>query len=48
LTKKNSCSIIKGEDVEKINIALEKGKRVEIIPIKDGVKIIEIMRRTIK
>jgi hypothetical protein len=34
--------------LEQIKIALEKGNRVEIIPVKDGVKVLEIKRKEIK
>lgn len=35
-------------DVAKIEAKLAKGDRVELIPIKDGVKIIHIRREEIK
>lgn len=34
--------------LEQIKIALEKGNRVEIINVKDGIKIFEIKRKEIK
>lgn len=33
---------------EMIYRTLNKGNRVEIIPVKDGVKVLEVERRTIK
>lgn len=33
---------------EKIAEALDRGNRVEIIPVKDGVKVLEVERRAIK
>lgn len=33
------------DSIEKV---LEKGDRVEIIPVKDGVKVLEIKRKEIK
>jgi hypothetical protein len=34
--------------IERIKIILAKGDRVELIPIKDGVKVIHIKREEIK
>lgn len=34
--------------LEQIKIALEKGNRVEIISVKDGIKVFEIKRKEIK
>ena len=34
--------------LEQIKIALEKGNRVEIINVKDGIKVFEIKRKEIK
>ena len=33
------------DNIEKV---LEKGDRVEIIPVKDGIKVLEIKRKEIK
>ena len=35
-------------DVKAIESVLAKGDRVELIPVKDGIKIIEVKRRVIK
>jgi hypothetical protein len=34
--------------IEKIKAILEKGDRVELIPVKDGVKVIRIKREEVK
>jgi hypothetical protein len=34
--------------IEKIKAILEKGDRVEIIPVKDGVKVIRVKREEVK
>lgn len=36
------------EQVAAINAALEKNYRIELIPLKDGVKIIKVSRAEIK
>jgi len=36
------------EQVAAINAALEKNYRVELIPLKDGVKIVKVSRAEIK
>lgn len=36
------------KDVKAIESVLAKGDRVEIIPVKDGIKIIEVKRKVIK
>lgn len=36
------------EMVEKIKQILEKGDRIELIPVKDGVKVIHEVRREVK
>lgn len=36
------------ETIKAIEAVLAKGDRVEIIPVKDGVKIIHIMRKEVK
>ena len=36
------------EQVEKIKQVLEKGDRIELIPGKDGVKIIQEIRKEVK
>ena len=36
------------EQVEKIKEVLEKGDRIELIPVKDGIKIIRESRNEIK
>ena len=34
--------------IEAINSVLAKGDRVELIPVKDGVKVIQVRRKEIK
>lgn len=41
-------AIVIPEMQEKIVKTLNKGNRVEIIPVKDGVKVLEVERRAIK
>lgn len=41
-------SHITTEQVAAINAALEKNYRVELIPLKDGVKIVKVSRAEIK
>lgn len=36
------------EQVEKINQVLERGDRIELIPGKDGIKIIQESRKEVK
>lgn len=36
------------EQVRQIQVVLSKGERVELIPIKDGVRVFEIRRKEIK
>ena len=36
------------EQLERIHAALEKGHRIEIIPLKDNVKIMDIRREELK
>jgi hypothetical protein len=36
------------EQVEKIKQVLEKGDRIELIPAKDGIKIIQESRKEVK
>lgn len=36
------------ENIRAINAVLEKDQRVEIIPVKDGVKVVRVRRETIK
>lgn len=36
------------KQISQIEYALKRNKRIEIIPIKDGVRIVEIKRETIK
>lgn len=36
------------KDVKAIESVLAKGDRVELIPVKDGIKIIEVKRKVIK
>lgn len=36
------------QDIAKIEAVLSKGDRVELIPVRDGVKIIHIKRREVK
>ncbi len=43
------CTVhITDEQVAAINAALEKNYRVELIPLKDGVKIVKVSRAEIK
>lgn len=39
---------MKPETVKAIEVILSKGYRVELIPVKDGVKVIQVQRREIK
>ena len=39
---------LSSEQVEKIKQVLEQGNRIELIPVKDGVKIIQEVRNEIK
>lgn len=36
------------KQLESIEKVLEKGDRVEIIPVKDGIKVLEIKRKEIR
>ena len=36
------------EQVKKISEVLEKGDRIELIPVKDGIKLIQESRKEIK
>lgn len=36
------------EQLERIHAALEKGHRIEIIPLKDNIKIMDIRREELK
>lgn len=36
------------QDVAKIEAVLSKGDRAELIPVKDGVKVIHIKRKEVK
>lgn len=36
------------EQVEKIAEVLKKGDRIELIPVKDGIKIVQESRREVK
>jgi hypothetical protein len=40
--------MITEEQILAINRALARGDRVEIIPVKDGVRIVRIMRKNLK
>lgn len=39
---------ITNEQLERIHAALEKGHRIEIIPLKDNIKIMDIRREELK
>lgn len=39
---------LKPEQIKAAEAILEKGDRVELIPVRDGVKIIHIKRREVK
>lgn len=39
---------MKPETVKAIEAILSKGYRVELIPVKDGVKVIQVQRKEIK
>jgi hypothetical protein len=39
---------ITSEQLERIHAALEKGHRIEIIPLKDNIKIMDIRREELK
>lgn len=36
------------ENIKDIEMVVSKGERVEIIPVKDGVRIVKVKRETIK
>lgn len=36
------------EQLERIHVALEKGHRIELIPLKDNIKIMDIRREELK
>ena len=39
---------ITNEQLERIHAALEKGHRIELIPLKDNIKIMDIRREELK
>lgn len=39
---------VKPETIKAIEAILSKGDRVELIPVKDGVKVIQVQRKEIK
>ena len=36
------------EDIKKINLVISKGERAEVVPVKDGVRIIHVKRSEVK
>lgn len=40
--------LLKGNDIKAAEKILAKGDRVELIPVKDGVKVIKIKREEVK
>ena len=39
---------LSGKEIKAIEHTLAKGERVEIIPVKDGVKVVRVKRETIQ
>lgn len=39
---------MKSETIKTIEAILSKGDRVELIPVKDGVKVIQVQRKEVK
>lgn len=48
MNNKDKKAYIGPKEAESINAALAQGARVELIPVKDGVKIIRVRRDEIK
>ena len=46
--KQKSSSILDFQQLKAINRILAQGDRVEIIPVKDGVKVIQVKRVEVK
>ena len=46
--KKERARALTDDEIERINSMLAKDQRVELIPTKDGVRVIEIKREEVK
>ncbi len=46
--KKTTVSSVTADDLPAINAVIAKGDRVELIPVKDGVKVMRVKREEIK
>lgn len=42
------ANLLTPEHIKKAESALEKGDRVELIPVKDGVKVVRVRREEVK
>lgn len=48
MANKKPTSAIESGDLPAINTVLAKGDRVELIPVKDGVKVVRVRREEVK
>lgn len=48
MADKNPVSALEPGDLPAINTVLAKGDRVELIPVKDGVKVVRVRREEVK
>lgn len=47
MTDKNG-RILSKEEIKAIEATLDKGDRVELIPVKDGIRVMRVKRETLK
>ena len=48
MADKKPVSALESGDLPAINTVLAKGDRVELIPVKDGVKVVQVRREEVK
>lgn len=48
MADKKPVSALESGDLPAINTVLAKGDRVELIPVKDGVKVVRVRREEVK
>lgn len=48
MSKERNAKNLQQDDIKAIETVLSKGDRVELIPVKDGIKVMHIKRKEVK